>query len=95
MTPLDKGESVSAYVSRSLEIIDKSGLDYRLNPMGTVVEGTWEEVLELLTKCYQRMSGDCSRITMSLKVDYRKDKEGRLKSKIDSIEKKLGREIKK
>ena len=26
MTPLDKGESVSAYVSRSIDIIDRSGI---------------------------------------------------------------------
>ena len=45
MTPLDKGESISPYVSRSLDIIDKSGVDYRLNPMGTVLEGDWEQVM--------------------------------------------------
>ena len=38
MTPLDKGESVGEYVARSLKIIDDSGLPYRLNAMGTVVE---------------------------------------------------------
>ena len=32
MTPLSKGKSVSKYVARSLDIIDKSGLDYRMNP---------------------------------------------------------------
>ena len=29
ISPLDKGQSVSAYVARSLEIIEQSGLDYR------------------------------------------------------------------
>jgi len=40
MSPLGKGESVGKYVARSLDIIDKSGVDYRLNPMGTVLEGS-------------------------------------------------------
>ncbi len=44
MSPLGKGESVGKYVSRSLEIIDASRVDYRLNPMGTVLEGSWDEV---------------------------------------------------
>ena len=44
MSPLGKGESVGKYVARSLDIIDKSGVDYRLNPMGTVLEGEWDEV---------------------------------------------------
>ncbi|MDH5716288.1 MAG: MTH1187 family thiamine-binding protein [Spirochaetia bacterium] len=95
MTPLDKGESVSAYVSRSIDIIDKSGLEYKLNPMGTVVEGTWEEVLQVMTDCYKKMSSDCERISVHVKIDYRKGKTGRLGDKIKSIENKLGREIKK
>ena len=33
MSPMDQGESVSRYVSRSLDIISKSGVAYRLNPM--------------------------------------------------------------
>jgi len=32
MSPLTKGESVSAFVARSLDIIDKSGLPYQLTP---------------------------------------------------------------
>ena len=39
MSPLGKGESVSKYVARSLDIIDRSGVAYQLNPMGTVPEG--------------------------------------------------------
>ena len=39
MSPLDKGESLSQYVARSLDIIDKSGLPYQLTPMGTIIEG--------------------------------------------------------
>ena len=95
MTPLDKGGSVSPYVSRSLDIIDSSGLDYRLNPMGTVLEGSWDQVMEVVTKCYNRMKEDCERISVYMKVDYRKDKTGRLEGKIKSVEEKLGRELKK
>jgi len=49
MSPLDKGESVSVYVSRSLDIIDKSGLPYQLTPMGTIIEGEWAEVMAVVT----------------------------------------------
>ena len=92
MTPLDKGESLSEYVSRSLEIIDKSGLPYKLNPMGTVIEGEWDEVFNVVKRCYDRMNEDCNRVSVSIKIDARKGKEGRLKSKIESVEKRLGRE---
>ena len=94
MSPLGKGESVSKYVSRSLDIIDKSGVAYRLNPMGTVLEGEWDEVFGVVRKCYERMKKDCNRISCSIKVDYRKGHSGRLVTKVASVEKTLKRSIK-
>jgi uncharacterized protein (TIGR00106 family) len=94
MSPLGKGESVSKYVSRSLDIIDKSGVPYRLNPMGTVLEGEWDEVFAVVRKCYERMKKDCNRISCSIKVDYRKRHSGRLVSKVAAVEKALKRPIK-
>lgn len=93
MSPLGKGESVSKYVSRSLDIIDKSGVAYRLNPMGTVLEGEWDEVFAVVRKCYEQMKKDCNRISCSIKVDYRKGHSGRLVSKVASVEKTLKRSI--
>ncbi|MEK6619335.1 MAG: MTH1187 family thiamine-binding protein [Nitrospirota bacterium] len=94
MSPLGKGESVGKYVSRSLEIIDKSGVDYRLNPMGTVLEGNWDEVFTVVRKCFERMRKDCNRISCTIKVDYRKGHSGRLSSKVASVEKHLKRKLK-
>ena len=94
MSPLGKGESVGRYVSRSLHIIDKSGLDYRLNPMGTVLEGEWNEAFEVVRRCFERMRKDCNRISCTIKVDYRKGHRGRLSSKVASVEKHLKRKLK-
>jgi uncharacterized protein (TIGR00106 family) len=94
MSPLGKGESVSKYVSRSLDIIDKSGVDYRLNPMGTVLEGEWDEVLGVVKHCYERMKKDCPRISCVMKVDYRRGHKGRLAGKVASVEKQLKRKLK-
>ena len=94
MSPLGKGESVSKYVARSLDIIDKSGVDYRLNPMGTVLEGEWDEVLGVVKQCYERMKKDCPRISCVMKVDYRKGHKGRLGGKVASVEKRLKRTLK-
>ncbi len=94
MSPLGKGESVGKYVARSLDIIDKSGVSYRLNPMGTVLEGEWAQVFAVVQKCYERMKKDCNRISCTIKVDYRKGHSGRLRSKVASIEKTLRRSVK-
>ena len=93
MSPLDKGESLSAYVARSLEIIDLSGIPYQLTPMGTILEGEWDEVMPVVRQCWERMSQDCDRISISLRADWRKGRSGRLKSKIASVEGKVGRKL--
>ncbi len=95
MSPLGKGESVGKYVARSLDIIDKSGVDYRLNPMGTVLEGEWDDVFSVVRRCYERMKRDCARISCTIKVDYRKGHSGRLSSKVASVERHLKRKIRK
>lgn len=95
MSPLGKGESVGKYVSRSLDIIDKSGVEYRLNPMGTVMEGEWDRAFRVVKRCFEAMKKDCNRISVSIKVDYRKGHRGRLSSKVASIEKRLKRKLKK
>ena len=94
MSPLGKGESVGKYVARSLKIVDKSGVDYRLNPMGTVLEGKWEDVFSVVQECYERMREDCNRISCSIKVDYRKGAQGRLSGKVKSVERRLGKKLK-
>ena len=94
MFPLDKGESLSPYVARSLDIIDRSGLDYRLNAMGTIVEGEIDDVLAVVKQCFDAMSADCNRISCSVNVDYRKDQSGRLEAKVKSVQEKVGRELK-
>lgn len=94
MSPLGKGESVGRYVARSLEIVDKSSVDYRLNPMGTVLEGEWDDVLGVVKQCFERMRKDCNRISCTIKLDYRKGHTGRLSGKVSSVEKRLKRRVK-
>ena len=93
MFPLGRGESVSPYVARSLEIIDHSGLDFRLNAMGTIIEGEIDQVLDVVRQCLVAMAADCDRVSCAVKLDYRKGRSGRLESKIKSVEEKLGKKL--
>jgi len=95
MSPLGQGKSVGDHVARSLEIIDASGVPYRLNPMGTILEGEWDEVTGVIRQCLERMSEDCDRITCSIKMDWRRGATGRLDSKVASVEARLGKPLKK
>jgi uncharacterized protein (TIGR00106 family) len=94
ITPLDKGASVSPWVSRALDTIDKSGVPYRLGPMGTCLEGRWDDVIGLITKCFEQMTADCDRVSLSIKGDWRRDASGRLTAKIAKVEAIVGRKLK-
>lgn len=94
ITPLEKGTSVSEYVARCLRIVDASGLDYRLHAMGTIVEGELDPLLDLLKRCFAELEGDCERITCIAKFDYRRGHQGRLESKVTSVEEKVGKQLK-
>lgn len=86
------GSSVSKQVSKIIDAIDKSGVAYKLTPMGTVVEtSSVREALDIIELAYNQL--DCERIYSALKFDIRKNSSNRLKSKIESVEENLGRKI--
>jgi uncharacterized protein (TIGR00106 family) len=95
ITPLGKGESVSPYVAECVELIDRSGLDYELHAMGTIVEGELEEVVDLMRRCIEQVARHSDRVTCAAKLDFRRGHAGRLKSKVTSVEQKLGHEVRK
>ena len=93
MAPHGQGESVGAYVARILDVIDRSGVPYQLTPMGTILEGEWDEVMGVVTACFRELQQDCSRIGVHLKIDYRQGPAGRLKAKVEHVEQRLGRKL--
>ncbi len=94
MYPTDKGASVSRYVARSLDIIDGSGLPYRLGPMGTTLEGEFDEVMGVVKQCFERMAVDCERIACQIKIDARRGGGGRLEAKVAKLKQVTGRDLK-
>lgn len=94
MAPMGKGDSVSPYVARCLEIIAASGLEYELHAMGTIIEGEWNQVFAVVTRCFEALKPDCERISVTMKVDYRKGHSGRLKSKVQSVQARVKQPLK-
>jgi uncharacterized protein (TIGR00106 family) len=91
MFPTDKGDSVSAYVSKVIEMIRNSGFDYKLTAMGTIIEtSTIAEALEIVQKSYDVLEPHSKRVYSSIKLDIRKNQSGRLLKKLQSLESKIG-----
>jgi len=94
MFPTDKGESVSEYVSRIIKMIDSLQVKYQLTPMGTIIEvDRMDQALHIVNESYKTLEPDCNRIYSTIKLDIRRGRKSRLKQKIASIEKRLGKKL--
>src|SRR5512136_1276141 len=93
ISPVGKDAGVSGYVARCVDLVDRSGLDYRLNPMGTVVEGPFDEVMELIARCHKAVARDCDRVSTIIKIDDRRGAKGQLGHKVRRVEEILGRKL--
>ena len=91
-----KSASVSKDVAKVIDIIDKSGLPYKLTAMSTIIEGEWEPVMKVINRARSalRRRGH-QRIYIIINIDDRKGAKKRLTGKIQSVEKHLRREISK
>lgn len=95
IVPIGKGESLSPYIAKALRIVAESGVSYRLNPMGTVLEGEWDELMEIVKKCHQQMRMDADRVLTTIKIDDRAGQNGRIGRKIETVEQVLGHTLNK
>lgn len=94
--PVGSGVSISKYVAIAAKIVDESGLDYRINPMATVVEGDADEIFALIKKCHEAVMKEVARVLISITIDDRKDKKSpRIEKKLQSVEEKAGKILKK
>ncbi|MEW6726803.1 MTH1187 family thiamine-binding protein [Desulforudis sp. 1088] len=85
--------SVSAYVADCVRVLDQSGLDYRVTPMGTVVEGPLDDILRVVRRMHEApFAGGVQRVVTTLKIDDRRDKALTMAGKVEAIMAKLERE---
>ena len=87
--------SSSAAVAKVIDIIDRSGLSYKLGPMSTAIEGEWNEVMAVINKARLSLRREHPRIYIVITIDDRKGAKKRLTGKIASVEKRLKREVSK
>jgi uncharacterized protein (TIGR00106 family) len=93
--PIGIGSSLGAHLAEVLKIVDASGLPYKLNPMGTVIEGEWDETMKLIKKCHKAVMKTGERTVTIISIDDRKGKTNRIEAKVKSIEQRLGKSLKK
>jgi uncharacterized protein (TIGR00106 family) len=87
-------EAMSEEVARVIDVIDRSGLEYRLTAMGTVIEGEPDAVWALVRRCHEEMRKTNRRVSTHLVIDDREKAVDSIHSKVDDIERHLRRKLK-
>ena len=82
--------SVSEYIADAVQELKKSGLTFRLTPMGTIIEGDIKEVIDTVLKMHETpFAKAAKRVYTTIKIDDRRDKHVEMFDKINSVEKKI------
>ena len=91
VVPLGTGSvSVSEYVAGAIAELQKSGLSFQLTPMGTIIEGSLEDVLAVIRKMHETpFNQGAQRVYTTIKLDDRRDRKVQMGDKVQSVQKKL------
>ena len=81
--------SVGEAVAQAVRIVRASGLPNETNAMFTNVEGSLEEVLDLLRRCVEQVAAIAPRVSVVVKLDVRASATDALHAKVESVERHL------
>ena len=90
VVPMGVGVSVSKYVVACQRIFEAAGLSHEMHSYGTNVEGDWDKVMAAVKQCHEKMHEmDAPRVSSTLRVGTRVDREQTMQDKLDSVYSKM------
>ncbi len=90
VVPLGVGVSLSRHVAECERILAEAGLEPQLHANGTNVEGEWDVVFAALRRCHERLHEmGAPRVSTTLQVGTRTDRDQTLADKVRSVREKL------
>jgi uncharacterized protein (TIGR00106 family) len=90
VVPLGVGVSLGRYVAECERILKQAGLKVRLHAYGTNIEGEWDDVMAAVKDCHQAFHAmGVPRISSSLRLGTRIDREQTMEDKVRSVEENL------
>lgn len=66
--PLDDPH-LSKDVATATEVLDKAGVNYKVNAMSTTVEGEWDDVMNAVRACHQAIRTRHARVVTTITID--------------------------
>jgi uncharacterized protein (TIGR00106 family) len=93
VVPIGEGVSVSKFVAEAVQALEgEPGIEYEFSSMGTIVSGDIDRLLAVAQKMHSAVrKAGARRIYTTIKIDDRQDKTVTLHSKLDSLQRELGK----
>ncbi|WP_129128141.1 MULTISPECIES: MTH1187 family thiamine-binding protein [Geomonas] len=90
IVPLGVGVSLSSYIAACEKVLADAGLKTALHSYGTNIEGEWDEVFAAIKRCHETVHAmGAPRITTTVKLGTRTDREQTMEDKIRSVKEKM------
>lgn len=89
-TPGSKAEMADA-VAAAVAVVRESQLPNETNAMFTLIEGEWDEVMEVVKKATDAVLAVSPRVSLVLKADIRPGYTNQITQKVDAVERRLER----
>ncbi|HEY1703795.1 MAG TPA: MTH1187 family thiamine-binding protein [Trebonia sp.] len=86
VTPLGTGEAVGEIVAEAVRVVRESGLPNQTDSMFTMIEGEWDEVMDVVRKAADAVAARAPRVSLVIKADIRPGVTDGLTSKVETIE---------
>ena len=88
--PVGVGVSVSRHVAACQKVLEDAGLSSSMHAYGTNIEGEWDGVFAAVKRCHEVVHQmGAPRISTTIKVGTRIDREQTMDYKIKSVQEKL------
>lgn len=92
VVPLGVGVSVSQYVAQCQQVLEEAGLKISMHAYGTNIEGEYDQVFQAIKQCHEVIhAAGAPRISTTIKLGTRIDRDQTMADKLHSVAEKLGR----
>ena len=81
-----ESDSVGKAVADAVRVVRESGLPNETTAMYTMVEGSWDEVMDVVKRAVDVVAAQAPRVSLVLKADIRPGHIGQLRAKVDRVE---------
>lgn len=89
ITPLTGETKISDEIAKVVKVIEESNLPYQLTPTGTVIEGSWSEVMSVVEKCHNKARENAPHVITTIKIEDESGANNKLTENISSVQEKM------